>query len=277
MYYDDKLIAIDLYNHFMILFRNQIKLYSIYIMNFKLTGKNKVGGAALLLLVVLLSQSNFLDFLVDTALRRAVLILFIIVISYVNKILGVVSVLMIIVMFNSGGFLEGLELMDKTTLDIPPPPEIDSPAPADAPTVDAATMDTTTMDTTTMDAATMNATTMDATTMDAATMDAPTMDFPVTDYPASTSTDMNSSQSTQETLDALKRELKNILDTKTNPSFDETENVSTGVEGFDVLGTERALQKGKTSNCMGNKNDRSCDSAIPVEGGSMFSSVYSLF
>jgi hypothetical protein len=76
-----------------------------------LVSKNNVGGATALLLVVLLSQSKFFNFLLDTALGRALLILFILVISYTNKILGVVSVLFIIIMANSSdiGYLEGFD------------------------------------------------------------------------------------------------------------------------------------------------------------------------
>ena len=70
-------------------------------MDFKLVSKNNVGGVATLLLVILLSQSRFFDFLMDTALGRAVLILFILGISYTNKILGVVAVLFIIIAFNN--------------------------------------------------------------------------------------------------------------------------------------------------------------------------------
>jgi hypothetical protein len=78
-------------------------------MNFKLVSKNNMGVVATLILVILLSQSRFFNFLIDTTLGRTVLILFILVISYVNKILGVVAVLFIIIMFNQSsiGYLEG--------------------------------------------------------------------------------------------------------------------------------------------------------------------------
>ena len=80
-------------------------------MKITLVSKNNIGGATALLLVILLSQSKFFNFLLDTALGRAILILFILVISYTNKILGVVSVLFIIIMFNSSdiGYLEGFD------------------------------------------------------------------------------------------------------------------------------------------------------------------------
>ena len=46
-------------------------------MDFKIIGKDKVGGAVLLLLIVLISQARILDTLFDTLLGRAVLIGFI--------------------------------------------------------------------------------------------------------------------------------------------------------------------------------------------------------
>jgi hypothetical protein len=55
-------------------------------MDFKLVSKNNMGVVATLLLVILLSQSRFLNFLIETALGRTVLILFILGISYTNKI-----------------------------------------------------------------------------------------------------------------------------------------------------------------------------------------------
>jgi hypothetical protein len=78
-------------------------------MDFKLVSKNNVGVVATLFLVILLSQSRFIDFLIDTALGRVILILFILGISYTNKILGVVAVLFIIISFNNSniGYLEG--------------------------------------------------------------------------------------------------------------------------------------------------------------------------
>ena len=78
-------------------------------MDFNLVSKNNVGAVATLFLVILLSQARFFNFLIDTALGRAILILFILGISYTNKILGVVAVLFIIIAFNNSdiGYLEG--------------------------------------------------------------------------------------------------------------------------------------------------------------------------
>jgi hypothetical protein len=199
-------------------------------MDFKSIGKNKVGGAALLLLVVLLSQSNFFDFLFDTALGRAVLILLVIVTSYTNKILGVVSVLMIIIMFNSGSFgiLEGLEQMNNDKKKADDKKKVDD--------------------------------------MTKKKDDDNKRDVNVV-------VDVDTTEQ-DETIDELKKELSTIMASQTNTP----EEKPVGVEGFDVLGTERALQKGAPSNCLNvNNKDKSCDSVLPVEGGSMFSSVYSAF
>jgi hypothetical protein len=78
-------------------------------MDLKLVSKNNLGVVTALILVILLSQGKFFNFLVDTALGRAILIMFILFISYTNKILGVVSVLFIIIMFNNSdiGYMEG--------------------------------------------------------------------------------------------------------------------------------------------------------------------------
>ena len=82
-------------------------------MEFNLVSKNNLGVVTALLLVIILSQGRFFNFLLDTALGRAILILFILFISYTNKILGVVSVLFIIIMFNNSniGYMEGATTM----------------------------------------------------------------------------------------------------------------------------------------------------------------------
>jgi len=70
-------------------------------MDFKLVSKNNMGVVMTLILVILLSQSRFFDFLIDTALGRMVLLVFIIFIAYTNKILGLVAVLFVIIAFNN--------------------------------------------------------------------------------------------------------------------------------------------------------------------------------
>jgi len=78
-------------------------------MNFNLVSKNNIGVVVALLLVILLSVSKVFNFLLDTTLGRSVLVLFVLILAYVNKILGIVSVLFIVILFNQSdfGYLEG--------------------------------------------------------------------------------------------------------------------------------------------------------------------------
>jgi hypothetical protein len=62
--------------------------------------KNIMGMIATLILVILLTQSRLFDFLTETPLGRMVLLAFIILISYTNKILGLLAVLVIAIAFN---------------------------------------------------------------------------------------------------------------------------------------------------------------------------------
>ena len=68
-------------------------------MNFNLVSKNNIGVVVALLLVILLSVSKVFNFLLNTTLGRSVLVLFVLILAYVNKILGVVSVLFIVILF----------------------------------------------------------------------------------------------------------------------------------------------------------------------------------
>jgi len=80
----------------------------------KLINKNNIGAMTFLLFITLLSQSKVFDLLIDTVLGRFLLILFIIVLSYVHQILGVVAVLLTILIFKSSGFrLEGFDTAEE--------------------------------------------------------------------------------------------------------------------------------------------------------------------
>jgi hypothetical protein len=65
-----------------------------------LTSKNTIGVCISLLLVILLTQAKTFNFLLNTALGRFCLILFILVAAYINNILGIVLVLFIIIIVN---------------------------------------------------------------------------------------------------------------------------------------------------------------------------------
>lgn len=62
--------------------------------------KNNIGVLITLILVILLSQSRFFDFLMDTYLGRLILITFVSLIAYSNKMIGLVAVLFIIIAFS---------------------------------------------------------------------------------------------------------------------------------------------------------------------------------
>ena len=70
-------------------------------MDFKLVSKNNMGVVITLILAILLSQTRFFDFLINTHLGRMVLLAFVILIAYTNKILGLVAVLFVIIAFNN--------------------------------------------------------------------------------------------------------------------------------------------------------------------------------
>ena len=71
-----------------------------------LTTKDNLGVVLLLLLVVFLSQSKLLSFFAESKLGRIFILIFIIFITFCNKSLGIISVLLVIIVFtylSSGG------------------------------------------------------------------------------------------------------------------------------------------------------------------------------
>jgi len=196
-------------------------------MDFKLVSKNNLGGVISLLLVILLSQAKFFNFLLDTALGRAVLILFILVISYTNKILGVVSVLFIIIMFNNSdiGYMEGFT------------------APSSSTSSNNINKDGSTT--------TSNTTNKDDTTT---TTTEPTL----------------TDEQKQQLLLKLQEKSKDSSTTTT------TSSSSVASEGFDIIGTENSIKRGKQSNSIPvNSYMKNFDDIQPF-GGS-FSDSYSAF
>ena len=70
-------------------------------MKSKIFSQNNMGGALLLLFFLFASQTRLFNFFIDTVLGRMVLIILLIITSYLNKILGVIFVLMIIIFMNN--------------------------------------------------------------------------------------------------------------------------------------------------------------------------------
>lgn len=76
-----------------------------------LVKKENLGCVILLLLVIVLCLAKSFDIFIDTPLGRIVLLLFVLILSYMNKILGVVSVLFIIIVFSGSSnlYYEGFD------------------------------------------------------------------------------------------------------------------------------------------------------------------------
>ncbi len=81
-----------------------------------LVSKENLGCVILLLLVIVLSLAKIFNIFIDTPLARIVLILFVLVLSYLNKILGVVSVLFIIIIISGYDILFYREGFDTNTM-----------------------------------------------------------------------------------------------------------------------------------------------------------------
>lgn len=181
----------------------------------KLTNNNSVGAGLLLLLVLLLSQSKVLDLMMNTALGRIAMIVLILAISYIHKTLGVISVLLIIIMVNNIGFMEGF---DASSNDLKKEETVKEKEPVQK--------------------------------------------------------EENVSANLSRSIDDIKNELAKAV-AATSAKEPDTEPVIKS-EGFDVLGTERDLQKGKCSNSIGTNPLQNCDMISPVEGN-MFSNFFSVF
>ena len=78
-------------------------------MDSKLLSKTNMGGLATIILVILLCQARFFNFMVGTTLGRAVLVFLVLGITCVHHILGVIAVLAIIVIYNQSNvdYMEG--------------------------------------------------------------------------------------------------------------------------------------------------------------------------
>ena len=208
-------------------------------MDFKLVDKKNMGVVALLLLVIILSQSRFFNFLIDTALGRAFLIAFIIFISCCHKIMGIVGVLLIIIMFNKSGIgiLEGFDAGQiKAKMDasgaVPPTP---------APTTSTSTS------TSTVDA---SGSTVDASGSVPSNSKVPNLS-----------------------------EIQKQLHSKIAEAQAQAQSAQgQAKEGFDLIGTESSLKSGKQSNSISvNHKTKSSENVSPSEENIFSTSSYSKF
>ena len=188
-----------------------------------------IGAAILLVFILLLSQSRVLDLFINSTLGRIALIVFLLVISYMNKTLGLISVLSFILIANNSGWfiLEGMENKtdDKTKSADDKPAEDDAKKEKEKDAV-----------------------------------------------PSSIAPSANLNRS----IEDIKNELAAAVAASAANEPD-TELTTVKTEGFDVIGTERDLQAGKSSNSIGvNPLSQDCDMVSPVEGN-MFSNFFSVF
>jgi hypothetical protein len=223
-------------------------------MNFKLINKNSIGAIILLLLTIILSQSRFLNFMINTVLGRTLLIIILLVVSSIHKILGIVCVLLIIIIFNNSNFayLEGMETATQPTTDATNTlSKLVSSNTMNLPNVTSTT--TSPMDTSPMD----TASTTDATTTETTTTDTTTQS-PSVSTPAVVS----------QTVDSQ---------TTTTPPKKTTTTVAQ--EGFDIIGKERNIQKGRNSNSIpvSNYMKQSINDEVSPFEWSGFSNNFTIF
>jgi len=190
-------------------------------MNFNLVSKNNIGVATTLLLVVLLSQSKIFNFLLDNALGRTILIALILIISYINKILGVVSVLFIIIIFNQSdiAYLEGFS--------------------------GAGNLEN--------------------------------FDPSLNNTSSSKKTNTSISQEAQTLAANKSASVPNNLATPASPAVPTTATVPPGgIEGFDLIGTENNIKRGKQSNSIPvSDHMRESSNVLPSEG--VFTESFSIY
>lgn len=209
-------------------------------MDFKLVDKKNMGGASLLLLIIILSQSRFFNFLIDTALGRAILITFIIFICCCHKIMGVIAVLLIIIMFNRSqiGILEGFDSGEINTQQIKDNIQAKIQAATDACGNNTSTTASAPASTTTTTSSPASTTTTTSTTT------------PSTTSPSTTTPNLASLQS----------------------------KVAQAKEGFDLIGTESTIKRGKQSNSISvNNKSRSSENVLPSYENIFSTSIYSKF
>ena len=200
-------------------------------MNYNLVSKNNIGVAGALILAIFLSQSRTIDFLFRTVLGRFTLIVLILAMSYTNKILGVVGVLFVIIMFSSSN-IEGLDVMDATSSPATPIPD-----------------KTVSITETTVKAEDTSATGTDA---------KGTNTIVQKDKKGATvkGTPLDEAQTGV-------TETEDVTTANASENVDTTENAA--VEGFDIIGLERNMQKGKDSNKIPVNHNNDMDNILPVD------------
>jgi cytoskeletal protein RodZ len=197
---------------------------------------NNIGIASVLFLIVLVSQARILDFLFETFLGRILLISLIMFISYKNHILGVVSVLIVIIMFNTIGYVEGMEnksTSSPSTSSSSPSTSTSSPSTSTSITNAISKAKTDLMNKISSPTTTSDKTTSDKTTSDKTTSNKTTGEASVDD---------------------------------------KSKKTNTSIEGFDLIGTENTIKRGKSSNSIPvYQQTKNTGHIAAYEGGSAYS------
>ena len=184
-----------------------------------LVNKENLGCVILLLLVVVLSLSKTFNIFMDSYLGRVVLILFVLVLSYLNKILGVVGALFVIIILSGSNMLyqEGFESNDMNK-------------------------GTTMVDSTKSNTSKDNQKEKEEVQKGDNTVNIPTNTNTNTNTTTNTNTNMLPTSDITSSMPQIKQPSHN--ESAVNSSIAS----STTTEGFDIIGLENDIKKGKQSN-----------------------------
>jgi len=202
-------------------------------MDYNLVSKNNIGVVGALILAIFLSQSRTIDFLFRTVLGRFTLIVLILAMSYTNKILGVVGVLFVIIMCSSSN-IEGLDVMEPTT-----------PTPTPAKTVSVTETIVKAEDTSATGTDAKGTNTIVQKDKKGATVKGTPLD------------------EAQTGITETETETEDLTTANAGEDINTTENAA--VEGFDIIGLERNMQKGKDSNKIPVNHNNDMDNILPVD------------
>lgn len=229
-------------------------------MNFSFLSKQNLGVALFLLFILIISESHILNFFFNNSLGRAIFIFCLLSIAYLNNILGVISVLMAILLINSkeNGWLEGFTGEPPTTTG---DPLTNTGEPTSATTTSGEPTTTSTDESTTTSSDETTTTTNNS---------PPYKDASGNDLPSQvTTSDSNTTTTTSNNV--LNKEIdkvqKSIENTSDNSAF----------EGFDILGMENNLKRGKKSNSIPISNQTRKSENVDPYYQSSFGNSFSYF
>ena len=220
-----------------------------------LISKNNVGYVLILLLVVILSQAKTFNFLFDTYLGRIFTIILLIVVSYCNKILGVVFVFLIIISLNKIQLFEGLENGGGNLANNI---ETNNPPAANNTTIQNA-----------VNEKQQNIANSLAEVSNTTTPVPPPMPTAAQVPPPTTTSTTSPTTTATPPQHPIAANIVNDVKEKV---------ASQSLEGFDLLGTENNIRRGKQSNSIQvNKYSQNNEDVSPVDTNSLFKDNYSNF